>query len=123
MRNPTGGDRWEIEEDNWSGQRKTLGRLASGCEMEVKSLPGNLLFTHGCVPAHGEASWYRVLDLKGATVLKGKPEPFELLQQAETDEAGKLFAIASTQFDRRVALNGTMRGADFSPLSVSVYST
>ncbi len=41
----------------------------------MKSLPGNLLFAHGCVPAHVEAAWYHILDVSIAVyaTATGKP--------------------------------------------------
>ncbi len=120
---PDRADRWNLEEASWTGQTKTLARLASGCEMAVQSLPGDLLFAHGCTAGRAEIAWYRVLNPQGATLLKGKLEPFSLLQQAATDEAGKLFAVASTQFEKRVDLRGSMHAGDFAHLSVAVYST
>ncbi len=120
---PDHAGQWKLEEAGWTGVTKTLARLGSGCEIEVQSLPGNLLFAQGCDASRAETAWYRVLTPQGATLLKGRLEPFSLLQQAASDAAGKLFAVASSQFEKRVDLRGRMHTGDFAHLTVAVYST
>ena len=119
---PERAGEWKLEEAGWTGETRTVARLGSPCEIHVQSLLGNLLFADGCERGRSETASYRVLSPQGATLLRGKLPPFSLLQQAASDGAGKLLAVASSQFSKRVDLRGGMHAGDFAHLSVSVYS-
>ena len=114
--------RFSLEEDSWEGKRRPLTDLSSACGLGVEALAHGLLFAQGCPVQRSEISWFRVLASDGATELKGKLAPFELLQQAQTDAAGSLLAMATTQFDRRTNWSANMHEGDFTRLTVTVYS-
>lgn len=117
-----GNVHWALEENPWGGPSKTLARVGSGCDLAVTALASDMLFTQGCEPEKDEMGWYRVLNPDGATLLKGRLQPFELLQQASSDRAGSLLAVAVTQFSKRVALSESIAAGAFGPLAVRVYA-
>ena len=116
------GGRFSLEEDSWEGKRRPLTDLSSACGLGVEALAHGLLFAQGCPAQRSEISWFRVLQPDGATELKGKLAPFELLQQAQTAAAGSLLAMATTQFDRRTNWSANVHEGDFTRLTVTVYS-
>jgi hypothetical protein len=120
---PGHGNHWQIREDSWGAASKVLAQYRSGCGVEVESLPGNLLFAHGCDASRAELPWYRVLTPEGATMLKGSAPAFALVQQSVSDAAGRVLALAVSQFDKRIDLAGGMHESEFQHLSVSVYDT
>lgn len=121
---PVHGTEWVLERSTWDGASKPLARFRSNCEVQVRSLPGDLLLAQGCPPIDPFNSlWYRVLNLQGAVLLKGAVPKGDLLQQAESSSDGKLFAVASSHFDRLVEPTTVMRAGDFANLTVTLYST
>lgn len=116
-------DHWELVSTTWSGQRTMLARMPSSCPVQVSSLSGDLVLARGCVPNQSSFTWYRVLNQKGATVLKGTYNQFDLLEQAASDTAGNLFALATAHFDQPFSFAPLKRAGDFNNLQVSVFST
>lgn len=113
---------WELDQTTWSGERKVLARLQSGCNITVTSLPGDLLLARGCVPHQSDTTFYRVLDTKGATRLKGTSDRFSYLQQAATDASGDLFGIASSHFDQPFDFKFQVHAGEFQNLALSLFS-
>lgn len=121
---PVHGTEWVLERSTWDGASTRLARFRSSCEVQVQSLPGDLLLAQGCPPIDPfNATWYRVLNLQGAVLLKGSAPKGDLLQQAESSPDGKLFAVASSHFDHGVDPTNPMRASDFANLTVTLYST
>lgn len=120
---PTHGANWFLDESTWAGQSKRLARFRSICPMQVQSFPGDLLFVQGCAPLESHTTWYRVLNAQGATLFKGSGPYSDFIQQAESTNDGRLFAIASSHFRHDVDRTSEMHIGDFSNLSVAVYDT
>lgn len=120
---PVHGTEWALLQSTWDGNNKLLARFRSACEVQVQSLPGDLLLAQGCPSTSPSASWYRVLNSQGAVLLKGTAAYGDLLQQAGSSPDGKLFAVASSHFDHPVALTSTMHTGDFANLTVTLYNT
>jgi hypothetical protein len=121
---PVHGMEWVLERSTWDGASKPLARFRSTCEVQVRSLPGDLLLAQGCPPIDPfNALWYRVLNLQGAVLLKGAVPKGDFLQQAESSSDGKLFAVACSHFDHAVEPTTLMHAGDFANLTVTLYST
>ena len=120
---PMHGTAWLLEESTWEGQSKPFAHFRSLCRLQVQSFPGDLLFVQGCSPNEAHTTWYRVLNSQGVTLFKGSVPDSILIQQAESSDDGRLFATASTQFNRSVDRRTTQPIGDFNNLTVNVYDT
>lgn len=120
---PIHGTEWALVESTWEGQDRLFARFRSACEVQVQSLPGDLLLAQGCPTTDSSTTWYRVFNPRGAVLLKGTAAYGDLLQQAQSSPDGKLFAVASSHFDHPVSLTSTMRSGDFANLTVTLYNT
>lgn len=120
---PLHGTEWLLEESTWAGQSKRFAAFRSICRVRVQSFPGDLLFVQGCAPFQAHTTWYRVLNSHGATLFKGSGPDNELIQQAESSDDGRLFAIASSQFNRSVDRTTELQIEDFNNLTVNVYDS
>ena len=112
---------WELTSTTWAGQNTVLAHLHSGCPLKMDSLPGDLLVVRGCASNESVETWYNVLDSHGKALIKGKTAAGDLLQQAEADRAGTVFAIASSHFDHPVHRGDSLLEAAFQNLAVTVY--
>jgi hypothetical protein len=120
---PGHGSEWLLDESTWEGQSKPLAHFRSICPLQVQSVPGDLLFVQGCAPMEARTTWYRVLNAKGATLFKGSGPYSDFIQQVESSEDGRLFAIASSHFNRPVDRTTELQIGDFTNLTVAVYDT
>lgn len=120
---PTRGTDWLLDESTWEGRSKRFAHFRSICPLQVQSFPGDLLFIQGCAPLEAHTTWYRVLNAQGATLFKGSGPYSDSIQQAESSDDGKLFAIASSHFKRDVDRTTELQMGDFTNLTVAVYET
>ena len=120
---PTHGSDWLLEESTWEGRSKRFAHFRSICPVQVQSFPGDLLFVQGCTPVEANSTWYRVLNAQGATLFKGSGPRSDFIQQAESTDDGRLFAIASSHFNRPVDRTTTLQAGDFNNVVVNVYDT
>jgi len=120
---PEHGVDWLLEESNWAGQSKRVARFRSICRLQVQSFPGDLLFVQGCSPLEGNTAWYRVLNAHGATLFKGTSPNSNFIQQVQSSDDGRLFAMASSQFNRPVNRTTTLHIGDFTNVTLTVYDT
>lgn len=112
---------WELDEIPWSGQKTVLSRLQSDCPVDVNSLPGDLLIARGCTSNQTSFTWYRVLNSKGATLLKGTLNRYELFHQATANDTGTLFALATSHSEDAINFAATVHASAFTNLSLNVY--
>jgi len=120
---PLRGMDWLLEESTWQGESKRFAHFRSACPLQIESFPGDLLFIQGCEPV-GAGRWYRVLNTHGATLFKGVGPPTDLIQQADSSDDGRLFAIALSHFKKLPVDRSTqLQIQDFTNLTVTVYDT
>ena len=120
---PMPGEQWLLEESTWQGESKRFAHFRSACPLQIESFPGDLLFLQGCAPV-GSSRWYRVLNTHGATLFKGVGPPTDLIQQADSSDDGRLFAIALSHFKKLPVDRSTqLQIQDFTNLTVTVYDT
>jgi hypothetical protein len=120
---PTHGAEWLLEESTWEGQSKRFDQFRSICPLQIQSFPGNLLFVQGCAPLESHTTWYRLLNAQGATLFKGSGPYSDFIQQTESSDDGRLFAIASSHFKRDVNRTTELEIGEFTNLTVDVYDT
>ncbi|HEV2578826.1 MAG TPA: hypothetical protein VGU25_16600 [Acidobacteriaceae bacterium] len=114
---------WLLEENSWEGHSKPLAHFRSICPLQVQSFPGDLLFVQGCSPLEARTTWYRVLNARGATLFKGSGPYSDFIQQTESTDDGRLFAIASSHFNRPVDRTTPLLTGDFTNLTVTIYDS
>jgi hypothetical protein len=120
---PAHGTEWLLEQSTWEGQSKRFAHFRSICPLQVQSFPGDLLFVQGCSPLESNTRWYRVLNAQGVTLFKGSGPRTNFIQQTESSDDGRLFAIATSNFNRPVDRTSTLQIEDFTNVTVNVYDT
>ena len=121
---PSHGTDWLLEQSTWAGESKRFAQFRSICPVQIQSLPRDLLFVQGCAPMEAHTSWYRVLNTHAATLFKGSNPNSDFLQQADSSDDGRLFAIASSHFNNRpVDRTSNLQVGDFTNLTVTVYDS
>ncbi len=118
------GSEWLVEQSTWEGASKLFAHARSVCPLQIQSFAGNLLLLEGCSPMEANTTWYRVLNANGATLFKGSGPRSDFIQQAESSNDGRLFAIASSHFVHRpVDRTSDLAIGDFTNLTVALYDT
>jgi hypothetical protein len=113
-----GRNRWQIVENNWSGERRVLAVANSTCRPQADSMPGNFLFVLGC---DGRRRWYRVLRSNGKVVLEGRSSTQEVGQTAGGNIGSNAFAIRIAQSKESQSLQSVFKPSELKSSHVSVY--
>ena len=114
------GQKWALQQLGWDGKSAKLAELRSACNIEVAALPAKLLFAKTCDAEQG-SSFYWILNSRGALILSGHAPGTELVQQAASNAAGDVVAVASTESNEPIDLRVGARVSDFRSLTLSAY--
>ena len=117
------GLRYAVEEQLWTGERKRLATVASGCEVQVHTLAAKVLYVSGCDPVNQLRGWYRLMTPAGATLLKGVSGSTDLLQQALSDQDGLRFLTVSTNFSADTFASLNVAEGEFKRMTVNLFDT
>jgi len=115
-----GKNRWRIAEYTWTGQRRVLKQVESGCRPEAEGVPPDLLLVTGC-DRLSDAKWFRLLRPDGKTVLRGQFASSERGFGASGIDGSGLFAFGTTEFTKSLADAAAFHSSDLKDLRVSVY--
>lgn len=113
-------NRWQIVEDAWDAQRRTLATLNSTCAPNVTPMQPGLFFVVGC-DRETTGEWYRVLGSDGKPVLKGWSPSAEIAQTAAGVPSGSDFAIAIAEATKSIAAGSAFLTSDLKGEHIAVY--
>ena len=113
-------NRYRLALSTWENKTATLARFSSLCTPELSSFAPDLLFLLTCDVNDG-SSEYRVIRSDGKLLLRGKPGPKELGQEAIGNNQNRTFAVKAIHANRHMTPGDRFRGSELESEEVRVY--